>query len=338
MGASACFVRTLWRPRTDLRAPCEIELSLTTGLVSRYGCLDLGAELGHAAGPSNQATRRRPAFDPRGFSIRIAVPVERDLLASRRRVTAYGAAALNTFPSTAEFDDEIAAAAEIQKLGEQLLAAYEPDPAVPNHFVIPAFVSRAVQASRGVCLLADAGFEGEAFAAMRTVVELSIDLGCIARDPSLLPQFVAAGLKKEKHNLEGLNTLARANLRPERASQLKAVIATLPGESWSTLSVEERARRADRDDFTVTAYAEGSRACHSNFASLQYAHTVENGRIFWKPDVTRRNAIPVLWSNVLLGLLLLDAAAFLKDREIAMLARLCCTRCGLRAAKVFDEA
>jgi hypothetical protein len=50
--------------------------------------------------------------------------------------------------------------------------------------VIPAFVARGLQAHSVVALLVRLGYDAEAYGVMRSVTELSIDLGCIAQDES----------------------------------------------------------------------------------------------------------------------------------------------------------
>lgn len=217
---------------------------------------------------------------------------------------------------------EMAAAKQLQDLGLRVLGTYEHGPDLGTMMVIPAFVVRSLQAHRVVALLVDLGFDGEAYGAMRTVTELSIDLGCIASDTTgtMLEEFIAVSHLKEKRSLEALSAAAKLNHDPERSKELKGFIADHPnfgGPPWD-YSVDERAKRGNRYAFAVTAYALGCKAIHPSVGCLNHAFQyLEGNRLQWFPGRRRRDARALYWANVMFALTLADAAAMLKLDALA---------------------
>ncbi len=211
----------------------------------------------------------------------------------------------------------------LQSLGARLVATYEHDPERELRVVCAMFVARALAAHQVVVMLAELGYLGEAYGAMRTVCELDIDLACIASDTTgaLLREFVDGSHHSAKRSLDALNQRAEANTNPQRSQHLKEVIkegGQYPDFApWSRLNVQERAARGERTELALTAYAEGCAAIHPCFDSLNYVCAQRPGhRGGFVIGPTIQSARPIYYANACLGLLIVTAAVEL-GQEVA---------------------
>jgi hypothetical protein len=164
-----------------------------------------------------------------------------------------------------------------------------------------AFLSRAAQSLRSSVLLASAGLEADAMSAMRTSVELLIDLAYILGEdtPARMQRFQTFEDIAQFRFAKGISLLHGGNVdslamqeleeRSQGARRLYG--ATRDGglpqvRDWDGTSLAHRASAIGLDAIYGTTYRDACAASHSGAATLRYVIDVdEKGTHFrWGPS------------------------------------------------------
>lgn len=170
--------------------------------------------------------------------------------------------------------DAVRWAREVHSLGMKIIAAH-PRRAVSHSMAIPMMMTgRALNALDSVMLLVQAGHTVDAFSIMRSVCELAIDLGYMAKsDTEARMELFANHIFVSRHQfMKALDDAGLPNPQPAFAAKMASIHQRIEGDydkpNWAGKSIAKRADESGKKTFYNFMFRLGSGASHSCAESL----------------------------------------------------------------------
>jgi hypothetical protein len=182
-------------------------------------------------------------------------------------------------------------------------------------------LARGMASLQAVKLLVQNGFGGDATSVMRTLIELDIDLAYIlSKDTDeRLKQFFEYG------HVDTYRLLQRVagQISPQRLEAARKLFEAVEGgyrtkknrhiNSWTRVTVRDRAIAVDRKSNYDRAYALGCGASHSGMATLKYAiDSTEDGTVTLHTGARETTATALEFASMALARLAASVSAYFK--------------------------